>query len=153
MHTGTPRPFSMFTDCFASDDIEAAARRTGVVKRASQLTGKRWLARVTFRAWREATTTWAPWAAQVTPWDAQGAVAKVCDEGLCTSGPKVSRAARTGGARPESLHALFPGSGGSAAQAGATIPAGGDAPRSVLAHCGLSPWHIPEQTYVAPVSA
>jgi hypothetical protein len=49
----------MLTDFFASDDIEAAARRTGFVKRASKLTGKLFLALVTFGAWSDATTTLA----------------------------------------------------------------------------------------------
>ena len=48
---------SMFTDFFASDDIEAAARRTGFVKRASSITGKLFLALVTFGSWSEAHTT------------------------------------------------------------------------------------------------
>ena len=57
---------SMFTDFFSSDDIEATARRTGFVKRASQITGKRFLALVTFGSWSDATTTLAPLAAKVT---------------------------------------------------------------------------------------
>jgi hypothetical protein len=47
----------MLTDFFASDDIEAAARRTGFVKRASSITGKLFLALVTFGSWSEAHTT------------------------------------------------------------------------------------------------
>src|SRR5215510_8683955 len=74
MPTGTRRAVSMFTDGFASDAIAAAARRTGFVQRTSKLPGKRLLARVTFGAWRDATTTGAPWAAQVTHWDEQVAV-------------------------------------------------------------------------------
>ena len=66
---------SMCTDCLSSDDIEAAARRTGFVKRVSQLTGTRLLALVTCGAWRDATTTLAPWAAQVTHWDEQVEIA------------------------------------------------------------------------------
>lgn len=56
----------MLTDFFASDDIEAAARRTGLVKRASKMTGKLFLALVTFGAWSNAQTTLAPWAAKAT---------------------------------------------------------------------------------------
>lgn len=47
--TASPRStVSMLTDSFASDDIEATARRTGFVKRASKITGKIFLALVTF---------------------------------------------------------------------------------------------------------
>jgi hypothetical protein len=56
----------MFTDFFASDDIEATARRTGFVKRASKLTGKLFLALVTFGSWSDAHTTLAQLAAKVT---------------------------------------------------------------------------------------
>jgi hypothetical protein len=72
MTTGTRRAVSMGTDGLASDALAAAARRTGLVTRTSQLPGQRWRALVPFGAWRAATTTLAPWAAQVTPWDAQG---------------------------------------------------------------------------------
>src|SRR5215475_7169083 len=71
MTTGTRSAVSMFTDCFASDALEAAARRTGFVKRTSKLTGQLFLALVTFGAWNDATTTLAPLAAKVTHWDAQ----------------------------------------------------------------------------------
>src|SRR5712691_6305364 len=71
MTTCTRSAVSMFTDFFASDAIEAAARRTGFVKRTSKLTGTRFLALVTFGAWSDATTTLAQLAAKVTPWDAQ----------------------------------------------------------------------------------
>jgi Transposase DDE domain len=56
----------MLTDFFASDDIEATARRTGFVKRASKITGKVFLALVTFGVWSDATTTLAQLAAKVT---------------------------------------------------------------------------------------
>ena len=62
---------SMLTDFFSSDDIEAAARRTGFVKRVSKLTGKLFLALGTVGAWRDATTTLAQLAAKVTHWDEQ----------------------------------------------------------------------------------
>ena len=48
---------AMLTDFFASDDIEAAARRTGFVKRTSKITGTLFLALVTFGVWSEAKTT------------------------------------------------------------------------------------------------
>jgi hypothetical protein len=56
----------MLTDFFASDDIEATARRTGFVKRAAKITGKIFLALVTCGVWSDATTTLAQLAAKVT---------------------------------------------------------------------------------------
>ena len=128
-------------------------------------------------AWRDATTTLAPLAAQATPWDEQVAVspeaipprlhrraralrqdrlqraratgqggAHVCEDGLCTDCTKVSLAERTGGALPERRHALLPGSGGSAATAGATIQAVWDSKSRVGGPCALTPWHRPAQT-------
>src|SRR2546427_4311891 len=47
----------------------------------------------------------------------------VCDDGLFTSFTKVYLADSTGFALPDSLHKLFPGSGGSASNAGAKIQA------------------------------
>src|SRR5262249_18706328 len=72
MPTGTHSTLSMLTDFFSSDDIEAAARRTGFVKRASKLTGKLFLALITFGAWSDATTTLAQLAAKVTHLEAPG---------------------------------------------------------------------------------
>ena len=69
MTTWTRRVVSRFTDCFASDDSEAAARRTGFVKRVAKLSGKLFLALVTFGAWSDATTTLVQLAAQVPQWD------------------------------------------------------------------------------------
>jgi hypothetical protein len=56
----------MLTDCFASDDIEATVRRTGFVKRASKIPGKRFLALVTLGSWSDARTTLAHLAATGT---------------------------------------------------------------------------------------
>jgi hypothetical protein len=56
----------MGTDFFSSDDIEATARRTGLVKRASKMTGTLFLALVTFGSWSDAQTTLAQLAAKVT---------------------------------------------------------------------------------------
>ena len=66
MTTWTRSAVSMLTDFFSSDDIEATARRTGFVKRTSKMTGKLFLALVTFGAWSEAKTTLAQLAAKVT---------------------------------------------------------------------------------------
>src|SRR5262249_41584887 len=163
MPTGTHSTFSMLPDFFSSDDIEATARRTGFVKRASKLTGKLFLALVTFGAGSDATTTWAQLAAQVTPLDEQKegspeaihqrmnqralaflqdlihqalakvqSLEKVCDDGLFTDFPKVYLADSTGFELPDSLHDLFPGSGRSAAKAGAKIQAVWDYTSSVF---------------------
>jgi hypothetical protein len=73
--------------------------------------------------------------------------------GLWSACPRVSRAARTGWALPASRHALWPGSGGSAAPAGATRHAGWDAPRRVGGPGARPPWHMPEQPSGDPVGA
>jgi hypothetical protein len=62
----TPSALAMLTKFFASDDIEHTARRTGFVKRASKITGKIFLALVTFGVWSDAKTTLAQLAAKVT---------------------------------------------------------------------------------------
>ena len=69
----------MFTDFFAADDIEATARRTGFVQRTSKLTGKLFLALMTFGAWSEAKMTLAQLAAQATQLDLR--------EGKCDKTP------------------------------------------------------------------
>ena len=51
---------AMLTAFLTSDDIEATTRRTGVVPRASKMTGTHFLALMTFGTWREANTTLAP---------------------------------------------------------------------------------------------
>src|SRR5713101_7481352 len=56
----------MLTAFFSSDAIETTARRTGFVKRASKITGKIFLALVTFGVWSDAKTTLAQLAAKVT---------------------------------------------------------------------------------------
>ena len=184
MTTCTRSAISMLTDFFASDDIEAAARRTGFVKRASKMTGKLFLAIITFGAWSDATTTLAQLAAKVPQLDEQvevspeaihqrmnqralaflqdllrqalakvQAVEKVCDDGLFTDFTKVYLADSTGFELPDSLHDLFPGSGGSAATAGAKIQAVWDYKSSGFGHFALTPWNIPDQTYVDTVVA
>jgi hypothetical protein len=174
----------MLTDFFSSDDIEATARRTGFVKRASKITGKLFLALVTFGSWSDAHTTLAQLAAKVT----QGvehvevspeamhqrmhtrarvflqdmirqvlakvqALEKVCDDGLFPTFTKVYLADSTGFELPNSLHDLFPGSGGSAAKAGAKIQAVWDYKSSVFDHFALTPWNIPDQKSIESVVA
>ena len=161
---------TMLTDFFAAAQIEAAARRTGFVKRASKMTGKLFLALVPFGVWSDAQTTFAPLAAQATPWDEPVAVSpeaiyprmhtrahaflqemiqqalattpaidKVCAEAFCAAFPKVSLADRTGFELPDSRKDPCPGSGGSAAQAGAKMQAVGDSQNSRCDHCALTP--------------
>jgi hypothetical protein len=62
----TPSTLSMLTAFFSSEAIENTARRTGFVKRASKITGKLFLALVTFGVWSAAKTTLAQLAAKVT---------------------------------------------------------------------------------------
>src|SRR6266478_3703416 len=47
------------TEFFATDQIEASARRTGFVRRASKITGKVFLALITFGAWSTPKTSLA----------------------------------------------------------------------------------------------
>ena len=77
----------------------------------------------------------------------------VCDDGLFTSFTKVYLADSTGFALPDSLHTLFPGSGGSASKAGAKIQAVWDYKNSVFDHFALTPWNIPDQKYMDNVVA
>ncbi len=77
----------------------------------------------------------------------------VCDDGLFTSFTKVYLADSTGFALPDSLHTLFPGSGGSASKAGAKIQAVWDYKNSVFDHFALTPWNIPDQKYIDKVVA
>jgi hypothetical protein len=184
MSACTRSAVSMLTDFFASGDIEATARRTGFVQRASKITGKLFLALVTFGTWSEAKTTLAQLAAKITQLDKQAEVAPeaihqrmnkkaiaflqdmirqalaqvqslehVCDDGLFTGFTKVYLADSTGFALPDRLHALFPGSGGSATKAGAKIQAVWDYKHSVFDHFALTPWNIPDQKYIDTVVA
>src|SRR6266487_2541074 len=57
---------TMLTEFFATEQIEAAARRTGFVKRTSKITGKIFLALMTFGLWSDGKTTLAQLATKVT---------------------------------------------------------------------------------------
>jgi len=57
------------TEFFATDQIEASARRTKFVQRASKITGKLFLALVTFGRWGAAKTTVAQLAAKAAHLD------------------------------------------------------------------------------------
>ena len=80
-------------------------------------------------------------------------VAHVGNDGLLTDFTKVYLAESPGFALPDSLHDLLPGSGGSAATAGAKIQAVWDSKNSVFGHVALTPWHLPDQRYGDTVSA
>jgi len=167
---------TMLTEFFAAEQIEAAARRTGFVKRASKITGKIFLAVVPFGAWSEAKTTFAQLAAKVTQVDEHvdvspeaiyqrmhkrahaflqemiqhalaqtHAIASGCEDVFCAAFPKVYLADSTGFALPDSLKDTFPGSGGSAAQAGAKMQAVWDYKSSRFDHFALTAWNIPDQ--------
>ncbi len=62
----TPSALAMLTEFFTTETIEKTARRTGFVKRTSKITGKVFLALVTFGLWSDAKTTLAQLAAKVT---------------------------------------------------------------------------------------
>ena len=81
------------------------------------------------------------------------AIETVCDEAFCAAFTKVYLADSTGLALPDSLKDTFPGSGGSAAQAGAQMQAVWDYKNSRFDHCALPPWNMPDQQYVAHVVA
>jgi len=57
---------AMLTEFFAGEQIEATARRTGFVQRTSKITGKLFLALITFGSWSDAKTTLAQLAAKAT---------------------------------------------------------------------------------------
>ena len=58
--------FAMLTEFFSGENIEATARRTGFVQRTSKITGKLFLALITFGHWSDAQTTLAQLAAKAT---------------------------------------------------------------------------------------
>ena len=62
----TPSALATLTEFFTTESIEKTARRTGFVKRTSKITGKVFLALVTFGLWSEAKTTLAQLAAKMT---------------------------------------------------------------------------------------
>ena len=62
----TPSALAMLTEFFTTETIEHTARRTGFVKRTSKITGKVFLALVTFGLWSDTKTTLAQLAAKVT---------------------------------------------------------------------------------------
>lgn len=65
---------AMLTEFFSAEQIEATARHTGFVRRTSKITGKLFLALVTFGSWSDATPPLAPWVAKATPFGEHVAV-------------------------------------------------------------------------------
>ena len=57
---------AMLTEFFSGAQIEATARRTGFVQRTSKITGKLFLALITFGSWSDAKTSLAQLAAKAT---------------------------------------------------------------------------------------
>jgi hypothetical protein len=74
MNDYNPSALSMLTEFFTSDIIEQTARRTGFVRRKSKMTGKVFLALVTFGLWSNAKTTLAQLAAKMRRFGAHHAV-------------------------------------------------------------------------------
>jgi hypothetical protein len=72
------------------------------------------------------------------------------DDGLCACCSKGDIADSTGCGRPANLPDLFPGSGGSAAKAGAKMQAVGEYTTGGFGHCALPPGNLPEQKYLDP---
>src|SRR5437870_1965520 len=62
----TPSALAMLTEFFTTETIEQTARRTGFVKRTSKITGKIFLALMTFGLWSDGKTTLAQLATKVT---------------------------------------------------------------------------------------
>ena len=77
----------------------------------------------------------------------------VCDESLFASFPRVHIADSTGFGLPDTLKDLFPGAGGSGAQAGAKIQLVWDYKSSTFDHFTLIPWNSPDNKYVDTVVA
>lgn len=60
-----PNALAVLSEFLTTDTIEQTARRTGFVKRASKITGKMFLALVTFGLWSNSTTTLSQLAAKM----------------------------------------------------------------------------------------
>jgi hypothetical protein len=76
---------------------------------------------------------------------------EVYEENLFTPFARVHLADSTGFELPDSLKHTFPGSGGSAAPAGAKLQLVWDYKSSVFHHFALTPWNIPDQKYIDTV--
>jgi hypothetical protein len=170
------------TEFFATAQIEACARRTGFVRRASKITGKVFVALVTFGQWSTGKTSLGQLAAKaaqlpipvdISPealhqrmsWRAvaflrallQRAFAKL-QTGAIVGDPEIFApftavhiADSTGFELPPSLKALFPGSGGSAAAAGAKIQLVWEYLSHSFAHLALVAGTTPDNKYIDTV--
>lgn len=67
----TPNAVALLTQFFSTASLEHTARQTGFVKRASKITGKLFVALVTFGGWSNAKTTLAQLAAKVPELEGQ----------------------------------------------------------------------------------
>jgi hypothetical protein len=70
-----------------------------------------------------------------------------CEEELFVPFARVSIADSTGFGLPDALKELFPGAGGSGAQAGAKIQLVWEYKSHTVAHCARIPWHGPDNKY------
>jgi hypothetical protein len=170
------------TEFFSTAQIEGSARRTGFVRRASKITGKVFVALVTFGQWSTSKTSLAQLAAkaaqlpkpvEVSPEAIyqrmnrralaflqdllQTAFAKLhaddtaSEEELFAPFSRVHIADSTGVGLPDTLKDLFPGAGGSGAQAGAKIQLVWDYKSHTFDHFALIPWTVPDNKYVDSV--
>ena len=182
MAEALPSTLTRLTEFFSADHIDASARRTGFVQRASKITGKLFLALVTFGTWSTPKTSLAqlvatgaqlPQPVDVSPEALpqrltyralavlqemiQSAFAKLhaedtrCEEELFASFSAVHIADSTGFGLPNSLKDIFPGAGGSAAQAGAKLQLVWEYKSSTFAHFALIPWNVPDNKYIDTV--
>jgi len=162
------------TEFFATDQIEASARRTKFVQRASKITGKLFLALVTWGRWSTAKTT-VPLEGPVTITPEalqqrmtaravaflqdllQTAFAKlhtgdtICEEGIFAPFSRVHIADSTGFGWPESLAKEFPGAGGSGSKSGAKIQLVWEYKSHTFDHFTLIPWNVPDSKDVDTV--
>ena len=77
MNDYSPSALSMLTEFFTSDTIDQTARRTRFVRRTSTITGKVFLALMTFGLWSNAKTTLSQLAAKMRRFgDHQGVAAE-----------------------------------------------------------------------------
>ena len=161
------------TEFFATDQIEASARRTKFVQRVSKITGKVFLALVTFGRWSTPKTTVAQLAAKAAQLDVpvdftpaalqqrmravaflrarlqtafaqRHAVGTVCEDGLFAAFGRVHIADSTGFGLPASLVAEFPGAGGRGSKAGAKMQLVWDYKSQTFEHFALIPWNVPD---------
>jgi hypothetical protein len=162
------------TEFFSADQIEASARRTKFVQRASKITGKLFLALVTWGRWSTAKTT-VPLEGPVTITPEalqqrmtaravaflqdllQTAFAKlhtgdtICEEGIFAPFSRVHIADSTGFGWPESLAKEFPGAGGSGSKSGAKIQLVWEYKSHTFDHFTLIPWNVPDSKDVDTV--